>query len=94
MALAQPAAMALGMIDHPAMAGRDPDPVLAKHYIDLLGTLQQKTGGNLSPQEEQLLMGLLTELRMQYVAISKARPSGGGIVGARGFTGSDITGGG
>ena len=93
MFLASPAAAALGMTEHPGLSGRDIDLPLAKHCIDLLATLRQKTSGNLSPQEEQIIESLLAELRMQYV--SMARP--GGMPGAggapRGFSGSDITGG-
>ena len=89
MFIASPAAAALGMTDHPGLTGRDIDLPLAKHCIDLLGTLQQKTHGNLTAQEEQIFVGLLTELRMQYVSLSTARPA----PGAPRFTGGDITGG-
>ncbi len=89
MFIASPAAAALGMTDHPGLTGRDIDLPLAKHIIDLLGTLQQKTQGNLTAQEEQIFVGLLTELRMQYVSLSTARPA----PGAPRFTGGDITGG-
>lgn len=90
MFIASPAAAALGMTDHPGMAGRGIDLPLAKHCIDLLGTLRERTSNSLSPQERQFFDGLLTELRMQFVSLSNARPS----TGPRGgFTGSDITGG-
>jgi len=96
MFVASPAAAALGMTDHPGMSGRDIDLPLAKHCIDLLGTLRERTKGNLSPQELQLCEGLLAELRMQYVSLTTARSSSAGArggVGGGGFTGSDITGG-
>ncbi|HVF86957.1 MAG TPA: DUF1844 domain-containing protein [Pyrinomonadaceae bacterium] len=92
MFIASPAAAALGMTEHPEMAGHGIDLPFAKHCIDLLGALREKTGGNLSAQEGKFLDGLLAELRMQYVSLSTARPAaapGGG----RGFSGSDITGG-
>jgi hypothetical protein len=41
---------------------------LAKHTIDLVGVLEEKTRGNLTPQERQLLDTVLYELRMAYVA--------------------------
>jgi len=90
MFIASPAAAALGLTEHPGMAGRGIDLPLAKHCIDLLGTLRDKTRGTLSAQEGQLLEGLLAELRMQYVSLTSARPS---PAGPRGFTGGDITGG-
>ena len=39
----------------------------AKHYIDILEMLGEKTSGNLEPQEENLLKNLLTELQLRYV---------------------------
>jgi hypothetical protein len=90
MFIASPAAAAMGMTEHPGLAPGELDLPLAKHCIDLLGTIQQKTHGNLSTQEGQILEGLLAELRMQYISLTStqrppARP--------RGFTGNDITGG-
>lgn len=41
---------------------------LAKHSIDLLAVLEEKTKGNLSQDEQRLLDALLYELRMAYVA--------------------------
>jgi hypothetical protein len=90
MFIASPAAAAMGMTEHPGLAPGEVDLPLAKHCIDLLGTIQQKTRGNLSAQEGQILEGLLAELRMQYISLtSNKRPP----APPRGFTGSDITGG-
>ncbi len=41
---------------------------LAKHNIDLLAVLEEKTRGNLSEEEQRLLDRYLYELRMAYVA--------------------------
>ena len=89
MSLASNAAAALGMMEHPATGQRAVDPELAKHWIDVLGMLQQKTRGNLAPQEQQIFEGLLADLRMQYVSL----PGTTLPKAQRGFTGSDITGG-
>jgi hypothetical protein len=90
MFIASPAAAAMGMTEHPGLAPGELDLPLAKHCIDLLGTIQQKTRGNLGGQEAQILEGLLAELRMQYISLtSNKRPP----APPRGFTGSDITGG-
>jgi hypothetical protein len=40
---------------------------LARHFIDLLALLQEKTKGNLSWDEERLLNNVLTELRFRYL---------------------------
>jgi hypothetical protein len=89
MSIASNAAAALGMMEHPVTGQRAVDPELAKHWIDVLGMLEQKTRGNLSPQEHQIFEGLLADLRMQYVSLSSVRAPRQ----PRGFTGSDITGG-
>lgn len=95
MFIASPAAAALGLTEHPGIAADETDLPLAKHCIDLLGTLRQKTKGNVTGQEDEIFENLLAELRMQFVSLSGARgaaSSGGGVRG--GFSGSDITGGG
>jgi hypothetical protein len=44
-----------------------PDLEMARHSIDLLGVLQQKTRGNLTLEEQRLLDNTVTELRFRYV---------------------------
>ena len=39
----------------------------AKAAIDLLGTIEKRTKGNLAEIEETLLRGLISELRMNFV---------------------------
>ena len=45
----------------------DPDFDLARHFIDLLAMLQEKTKGNLTVEEQLRLENSLTELRFRYV---------------------------
>ena len=52
-----------------------------------LALLDKKTAGNLTPSEKRMLEGLLSDLRMQYVSLINSPQQ------ARGFSGSDITGG-
>lgn len=47
-----------------------PDLLLARHSIDLLGVLQEKTKGNLTLEEQRLLDNSLTELRFRYIQVS------------------------
>lgn len=89
MSIASNAAAALGMMEHPATGQRGVDLPLGKHWIDVLGMLQQKTQGNLHAQERQILEGILADLRMQYVSLTSSRSSRP----AGGFTGRDIIGG-
>ena len=65
------ASIALGHMANPATGKTEPDPAQAKFLIDTLGMLQEKTKGNLTPEETNLLENLLYELRMQYVSKSK-----------------------
>ena len=90
MSIATNAASALGMMDHPATGERAVDLQLGKHWIDVLGMLQEKTKGNLHPQEDKIFTGLLADLRMQFVSLSKAKPR---TPPASGLTGRDIIGG-
>ena len=73
--LATNAMAALGVLP-PEAGGRDLpfNPALAKEYIDILGMLQEKTRGNLDPREDQALTRLVSDLRMQYVEISRGGP--------------------
>lgn len=87
MSIASNAASALGMMEHPVTHQREVDVELGKHWIDILGMLQKKTAGNLTPSEKRMLEGLLSDLRMQYVSLMNSPQQ------ARPFTGTDITGG-
>src|SRR5690242_12337398 len=87
MSIASNAASALGMMEHPVTHSREVDVELGKHWIDVLGMLQKKTAGNLSSKEQQMLEGLLADLRMQYVSLTNVTPR------SQRFSGSDITGG-
>lgn len=87
MSIASNAASALGMMEHPVTHQREVDVELGKHWIDILGMLQKKTAGNLTPSEKRMLEGLLGDLRMQYVSLINSPQQ------ARPFTGTDITGG-
>lgn len=44
-----------------------PNLDIARHTVDMLGILQEKTKGNLSFEEQRLLENTLTELRFRYV---------------------------
>jgi hypothetical protein len=44
-----------------------PDLALAKQNIDILQLIQQKTLGNLDPDEKRLLDGLLYNLRTKFI---------------------------
>jgi hypothetical protein len=89
MSIASNAASALGMMEHPVTHQREVDLELAKHWIDVLGMLQQKTKGNVTSQEQQILEGFLSDLRMQFVSLANSPQA----KSARSYTGRDIIGG-
>ncbi len=93
MSIASNAAASLGMMEHPVTGQRGVDLPLAKHWIDVLGMLQQKTQGNLAAQEQQIFEGLLSDLRLQYVSLTSTTTTTAQPTQKRGFTGRDITGG-
>ena len=88
MSLASNAAASLGMMPHPVTGETGVDLKTAKHWIDVLGMLEKKTAGNLDSQEEQIVEGLLSDLRMQYVSFS-----GAPMPPPAKFSANDITGG-
>lgn len=45
----------------------EPDLRVARHTIDMLAMIQEKTKGNLSLEEQRLIENSLTELRFRYV---------------------------
>jgi hypothetical protein len=48
----------------------EPNLALARHSIDMLGVLMEKTKGNLSMEEHRLLENAVTELRFRFVYVS------------------------
>jgi len=58
----------LGLISSGAEPAR-PDFRRARHTIDLMAMLEEKTRGNLSTEEKRLLENSLTELRFRYVQL-------------------------
>jgi hypothetical protein len=66
MSLRMQAEMQLGLFTPPG-EHEQPDLRLARHSIDILSCLQEKTKGNLTLEEQRLLDNSLTELRFRYV---------------------------
>ena len=69
--LATTAYSALGLLADPATGGRHRDLAIARQMIDWLGVLEQKTRGNLSFEETDLLSRALYELRLAYVEVGR-----------------------
>ena len=61
----------LGEIPDPATGKQQEDLAMAKQTIDLIAMLQEKTRGNLAPDEENLVKHVLYDLRLRYVQKAK-----------------------
>ena len=72
------AMVGLGMLQGPDGKRSPVDLPAAKDAIDLLGILQEKTKGNLTKEEEEVLREGLYHLRMGYMAMINAPPAGRG----------------
>ena len=64
------AEMQLGLMHFGEGEKPEPDLVLARHTIDLMGVLVEKTKGNLSLEEQRMLENSVTELRFRFVQAS------------------------
>lgn len=67
MSLASSALVQLGEVPEPESGRVMENLPVAKHTIDILTMLHDKTGNCLTPDEKRLMEGLLYELRMKYV---------------------------
>ena len=66
------AAMVLGAYADPRTGQPMIDPEAARELIDMLDALRDKTRGNLSPEEDTLLLDLLGKLKMTYLEVNQA----------------------
>jgi hypothetical protein len=68
LSLASTAAIHFGDLAEPGSSQpKAPDLEAARHMIDILSVLDEKTRGNLTAEERQLLEQVLYELRMRFV---------------------------
>ena len=71
MSLLTTAMFQMGLAARPGDPPPPPDLAAAQETIDLLTVLQEKTKGNLTKEEEEILGGGLYELRMAFVELSR-----------------------
>jgi hypothetical protein len=69
--LSNQAMVALGLIRNPSTGKAEKELPVARYFIDLVGVLEEKTKGNLDPDEAAALDETLHTLRMAYVHCSK-----------------------
>ncbi len=61
--------VALGLLPDPASDQPEKNIPLARHTIDMLDMLRQKTEGNRTPEETREFDTILHELRMAFIAV-------------------------
>ena len=75
LSLAHTAAVHFGDIPDPASgATAAPNLPAAEQMIGILSLLEEKTRGNLTPEERQLMEQLLYELRLRFVEAARSGP--------------------
>jgi hypothetical protein len=65
------AEMQLGLMPYGEEEKPKPALDLARHTIDMMGIVMEKTKGNLTLEEQRLLENSLTELRFRFVQVSE-----------------------
>jgi len=76
LSLASTALIAMGKMPAPDGETIGIDLETARHLIDVLGMLEQKTKGNLDEAEHKLISSLTYDLRVAYVDAQKAAQKG------------------
>jgi len=65
------AMFSLGILQVEGQEKKEPDLQLAKYNIDMLETIEEKTKGNLTKEEETVLSNMLNQVRMAYVKVAE-----------------------
>jgi hypothetical protein len=63
--------MAMGLVPNHATGETSREPAEAAYLIDTIAMLQEKMQGNLSEEESAYVEGILYDLRMRYVTVTK-----------------------
>jgi hypothetical protein len=71
LSLSSSAMLHFGDIEDPVSGKKEKNLLMAKHTIDMIDMLREKTKGNLSGDEERLMENILCELKLRYVKESK-----------------------
>ena len=66
--------MHMGDVPDPLSGKAEPDLPSAQQIIDILALLEEKTRGNLTAEERQILEQALYELRLRFVEVSENKP--------------------
>ena len=73
--MATQALFAMGAFPDPRSGQRAAHPDLARHHIDMLGVIEEKTKDNLTEEESNLLATTIYELRQRYIQMGSSSRS-------------------
>jgi len=71
LSLSSSALFHFGEIPDPQTGEKKKDFLLARHAIDTIAMLRDKTKGNLTEEEQKLIENILTDLRWRYVKMKE-----------------------
>ena len=66
------ASISLGKIKNPVTKKIDINLEQAEYYLDILLMLQKKTKNNLTEYEEQMLINIVSELKMNFIEVKQS----------------------
>jgi hypothetical protein len=81
---AQQAGLFLGRIPNPQTGKSEPNLAVARMLIDQLEMIREKTRGNLTHDEAEILASILSDLQLGYVQASKQAAGGAPATGQGG----------
>ena len=73
------ASISMGKIEHPVTKKIDIILDQAKYYLDILSMLQKKTKNNLTEYEEQMLINIVSEIKMNFIELKQSINNVNGI---------------
>jgi Domain of unknown function (DUF1844) len=71
MSFASASMISMGIVPDPATGTNQKNLIIAQQNIDIITVLKEKTKGNLTQEEDQLIDQILYELRMHYIEALK-----------------------
>ena len=78
------ASISMGKIEHPVTKKVDINIDQAKYYLDILSMLQKKTKNNLKEYEEQMLVNIVSELKMNFIELKQSINNANGTLNSMG----------
>ena len=78
------ASISMGKTQNPVTKKTDINLDQAKYYLDILSMLQKKTKNNLTEYEEQMLINIVSELKMNFIELKQSINNANGTLNSMG----------